>query len=798
MGKYKYLINLCLIICFLISCRQEKEEPAFHNWPVLGTYKQANSGKIVMPVGGIGTGTILMNGNGELINIGIMDCPQEGLSPEDKNSIAPFFAIYTKPDGEEASIRKLQGPSNSDDKERKGTNSLYPEIPLFRKAWFEAAFPFGIVHLRDNKMPVEVNLKTFNPLIPGEASPSSTPMAILIYEVTNTTNSMLEVSVCGAMSNLIGAGCKTISKTRIYISQDTTRSHNRNSYVEFSDVQGIYMVSDRDDLNDPSRGTIALSTAMADSVSYITGSRSGNKEECLTDFWNDFSKDGTLTKVQLPSGGYPLAALAIKQFLSPGETRYFRFFFTWHFPNRWNAGDKNYYAADYTNAWDVTKKITPYLPAFEEQNILFIRLLMDSDIPRSLTEAAINNLSGLKSQMYYRNENGDISGYECLNPAKNSRESNYSAWKYDFAFPFLYGRLSKTMSSGILRHEIDSLAQGTAINNISDEDRFGSIMKFYCDWQLSGDSAFLAENWKYVKRAIMTCLDSGGLDADDDGVSDILKSSASAIKDISKNFRLQFFYLGALKASVAMARQVNDTNFTSRCSALTSGGISWTNDAMSRFPEGNFKINSFTGLFIARISGLEEIINSEILKKALHEIYSDHLTKNVTAPFSAEYYRGDEYAAAALCIYEGLEYEGIKWFEEIRKRYDGKNGNPFNEADDICCETVPLASWAGIIAYTHFNFSAVTRTMTFTSKPGTYFWSDGYSWGSCKISEEKEMKREVEVQVYNGELKLKKFILINFGERELSRKDASIIKSGESFPFTVLRKSPLELESPNR
>ncbi len=776
MWKCKSFMLICLVSNLLVSCNHKIEEPAFHNWPVLNTYKQAGSGRISMPVGGIGTGTISINGNGELVDIAIMDSPGNGSSGINNNIVSPFFAIYTRPDGEDALIRKLQGPSVSSNTNGMGDNAEFPEIPGFKKSWFESAYPFGVVHLCDNKMPVEVNLKTFNPLIPGEAGPSGTPIAILIYEVKNTSHSMVEVSVCGALSNFISEGYNIMSDTKTGISQDTARLHYRNSYVAFSDVQGIYMVSDGNDLNDPNRGTIALSTAMADSISYIIDGISGNRDECLEGFWNDFSKDGTLTKRETSSGNYPLASLAIKQFLTPGETRYFRFFLTWHFPNRRASGARNYYAADYTNAWDVAKKVTPYLPVFEENNVQFVKAMMESSVPQPLIEASVDNLPGLRSYMFYRDAEGNMNGMECPDSTQG-RENDYSAWKYNFSFPFLFGRLSKTMSSGILMKE-----------GIPSEDLLASVIKFYNDWQLSGDSVYLADNWVNIRKAVSGCLGPAGQDADSDGICDKLKAATGKEVYFSDNFRLQFFYLGALKASEAMARQVNDTGFASACSGLFEGGTRWANDAMINAPAGSYTISSFTGLSIARVCGLGKIIDSGNLKKALLEIYSDNSGRTKTSSIATGNIRGDEYATAALCIYEGLETEGIEWIERIRKRYDGKNGNPFSEAEDKCCETFSLASWAGIVAYTQFSFSAVTGSMSFTSRPGTYFWSDGYSWGTCRIGEEEKMVKVVEVEVYNGTLELKKFIINDFGERELSRKVGVIIKPGESFPFTVLRK----------
>jgi hypothetical protein len=32
-----------------------------------------------------------------------------------------------------------------------------------------------------------------------------------------------------------------------------------------------------------------------------------------------------------------------------------------------------------------------------------------------------------------------------------------------------------------------------------------------------------------------------------------------------------------------------------------------------------------------------------------------------------------------------------------------------------------------------FNYNAPQKTITITSKPGTYFWSNGYAWGTCQV-----------------------------------------------------------------
>ncbi len=65
-------------------------------------------------------------------------------------------------------------------------------------------------------------------------------------------------------------------------------------------------------------------------------------------------------------------------------------------------------------------------------------------------------------------------------------------------------------------------------------------------------------------------------------------------------------------------------------------------------------------------------------------------------------------------------------------------------------------SWGAVFAISGFHFSAVTAEMSFAEKPGNWFWSNGYSWGTVKISE-KENNYTVTLEVLKGNLRLKKF-----------------------------------------
>gem|GEM_PF-3897198 len=772
MPRYGYLILLCLIGSNLVSCRQEQETPLFHNWTFLSTSDADQAEKIMIPVGGIGTGTVSMNGRGKLADPGFIDCLPRNPSPPEDKPASPVFTIYVRTDGKDPIVRSLTGLPAEDD--FKNINIPISESHLrgFKKTAFEGAYPFSVVRLRDSELPVEVNIKTFNPLIPGKTGPSSIPIVVLIYEVKNITNSLVEVSVCGAMRNPPDSGFEKTSNKDSIASNNNLTLEGRNRYLEFRDVQGIYMVSGKRAQNDHVKGSIALSTSNADSVTYLSSVKGKSPEEGLAEVLNDFSRDGELTVSRDSSETYPLAALAMKQFLNPGETRYFRFFITWHFTSRGNNAKENFYAADYTDAWDVAKKITPYLPGFEEHSMLFVKSLKESDIPETLTEAAVNNLSGLSSEMLFRDQEGNMAPRNCDNLSDNA--GYYSFWRLDYSFPYLFGKLSKTMSSQMLKH-----------NDISNEGILSAVIKLYNDWQLSADSVFLSDNWTNVKNALLTC--TADIDPDSDGICDVKGQANAESGDIGRVMGQQFYYLGALKAALIMAEAISDSVFISENSGTYERGSVWVKNAMKSVSPDSIETGTLTGLALATLSGLNGIADSEILKNLLRHVYSESTSQDNATSSPDRCSGGEEYAVAALCLYEGLIDEGINWIKGIRKRDYENSGNPYYDTEYSCSWSEATAAWAGIIAYTQFRYSRITGTMNFSSRPGTYFWSDGYAWGIVKTGETRGGITETEVRVLSGELRLRKMILNGFGERELSSDEPVLIKTGESLPFAVVR-----------
>jgi hypothetical protein len=150
-------------------------------------------------------------------------------------------------------------------------------------------------------------------------------------------------------------------------------------------------------------------------------------------------------------------------------------------------------------------------------------------------------------------------------------------------------------------------------------------------------------------------------------------------------------------------------------------------------------------------------------------------------PYYNEMMTGFEYATASHMIYEGMVSDGLKCFNAVRDRYDGKKRNPFNEIEAGYHYARAMASWAGVLAYTGFNYSAVTQTLTINPVTGTNIWSHGYGWGTFKINETKDKRLDITIAVRQGNIGIKHLIIK--GKGAINLKEAIRVEEGYAHTF---------------
>ena len=562
------------------------------DWPLLRRYDQDHLARIALPLGGIGTGTVSLGGRGDLRDWEVVNRPAKGFAPN-----RAFFALYARPRGGEAVTRCLEGPVEPAAYEGGfGSPARNHGLPRFRHCGFDAAYPLGQVVLSDPDVPVAVRLQAFNPLIPADADRSGIPTAVLRYVLTNRAAQPLDVSVCGSLENFIGSDGTT-----------TAPKQNVNLFRRRDGLAGIFLRSDGVPPTSEQWGTLALATTAQEGVTSRTAWPDLIWGDTLLDFWDDFSTDGRLEE-RSGGGDAPTASLAASLTLAPGETRAVTFLLTWHFPNRmtWNpkaavegeaccadgdCGDPdwvgNYYATQYRDAWDVAARTAAALPALEEDTLAFVRSFCESDLPPVVKEAALFNLSTLRSQTCFRIAEGHFMGWEgCGDKAGCCEGSCTHVWNYEQATAFLFGDLSRTMRDVEFGHATRPdglmsfraflpLARASEQGLAAADGQMGCLMKLYRDWQLFGNDDWLRALWPHARKALEFCWIAGGWDADKDGVMEGCQHNTMDVEYFGPNPQMGGWYLGALRAVEEMARHLGEPEFAETCHGLFERGSRW-------------------------------------------------------------------------------------------------------------------------------------------------------------------------------------------------------------------------------
>lgn len=780
-------------------------------WPVLKHYDGNHLYHLALPLGGIGTGTVSLGGRGELRDWEIMNVPAKGYSTVTTGNNAPFFAIHVAEKNGTSHTALLNGPLYDHEYlHYEGRPVNHHGLPRFGSCSFDAAYPFGQVHLSDEELPVEVTVKGFNPLIPADAENSGLPVAVLSYEVRNLTDKPMEVSVCGSIRNFIGKDGSQYMNDWKGDFIPVGAKDNRNEYREADGLRGIYFFSNGVSQESPAYGTMALSTQAVDGVSYRLSSTPDSWNNAILDFWDDFSTDGVLDAVHKPADSDPMASLSVRKTVAPHSTETFSFFLTWCFPNR-KAWSKtvvgNYYCTKFKDAWAAAEDIVPRMASLERETLRFVDAFLSSSYPDEVKEAALFNLSVLRSQTVFRLPSGHLMGWEGVMDRFGSCQGSCThVWNYETATAFLFGELARSMrdvefnyatkENGLMNFRAAlPLTEAAKGNAAAADGQMGCVMKFYREWQLSGDDRFLADNWEQVKKVLGYAWTPGGWDGNEDGVMEGSQHNTMDVNYFGPNPQMGFWYLGALRAAEEMAHATGDKAFARKCRRLFERGSRWMDehlfngeyyihritdpktfdfidlaDSTVSIPDYQLGegclVDQLVGQYMAHICGLGYLADKSHVHKTLESVmkynfvddFSRHFNNmrsyvmgdesgllmaswpkgrlKVPFPYFAEVMTGFEYCAATGMLYEGMTDDALRCIRAVRERHDGAKRNPFSEPECGHHYARSMASWSAVLAWSGFHYSGIDRTIRFTDRPGTYFWSNGYAWGTCVIDED--------------------------------------------------------------
>ncbi len=563
-------------------------------WPTLRSFAADQLACIALPLGGIGTGTVSLGGRGQLCDWEVMNRANKGSLPGVGACQGQAAVLLrTRTVNGQVQMRCCESALTPPFYGALGATQQLAGLPRFREGAFHAAYPLAQVCLADPEIPVSVRLEAFNPLIPGDSAASGLPVAALRYVLRNDSDSPVEATLCATMENFIG-----------HDGHEGTSVGNRCTWRS-AGARGLFMDSTGVPAHDERSGSMALTTTARHGISHRSACADLSWGDSWLDLWDDLEQDGRLDERDQGTRQVPRCALAVSTIVPAHAERSVTFVLTWHFPNRqtwtaqrseatrpWSDFPENYlgnwYCGQHADAWAVAVDVAARLNSLERDTLAFVGAVCAADLPVPVLDAALSNVSTLRSQTVFRTPDGLLFGWEGSSDHGGSCHGSCThVWNYEHATAALFPDLARGMREVEFLHCTGDtghmafrchlpLSRARDWATAAADGQMGCLLKLHREWRQSGDDAWLRKLWPAARKTLEFCWISGGWDADQDGVMEGCQHNTLDVEYYGPTGLMQFWYLGALRAAAVMARHLGETTFAAKCDDLTQRGAAWT------------------------------------------------------------------------------------------------------------------------------------------------------------------------------------------------------------------------------
>lgn len=677
-----------------------------HDNKLSGVLNMVYSGRklkeISFPLGGIGTGSIGLSGNGSLIDIEIFNRPNKGSSAG-----YTFFAIRAEyPDGK--SITKvLKGDHN---KELSGKHcyaigfglghgvreNMMSGFPHFKKVKFDGKFPIATLTFEDDDFPARVILNAFNPFIPLDADNSSIPAAFF------------DIKVESFLDNI---------KYTLVFSAENPFQSTQNIKVENDKFTALKLINSGVSEDDLSYGDITIATDCKDGLVQEYWYRETHSmiwHSKIITFWDELTK-GNLTERHYDNpAAYDIGVITTKAVINKNESKDFHFVLSWNVPNCYNYWNplkdengkdvtwKNYYTKLFANSTETAFYSLNNWDMLYSKTKNFCKSLHSSTLDKSVIDAISSNISVLKTPTVLRLEDGTFYGWEGVHEQAGSCEGTCThVWSYAYALCFLFPELERSIRNAEFKYDIDKFGgmdfrtklplgrEKDPINFPCVDGQMATVTKIYRDWKITGNDEWLRDNWDNIKKILEFAWNEGNSfewDKDKDGVLEGRQHHTLDVELFGPSSWLEGMYLSALKSASEMADYLGDYEKRDEYLKLFNNGYEWTkqnlyngkyfihkidvknreyvehfncpyywndevNEISFQISEGS-AIDQMLGQWHANICGLGDIFDKEQRKNALKNMFKNNYKpklRDVANPWRV-FALNDE-GGAMICTY---------------------------------------------------------------------------------------------------------------------------------------------------
>ena len=551
------------------------------------SYAGEKTTQIALPIGGIGAGSICMNGYGGLQDFSIRTRPETTAMPAGFSANSPeaaFAILHIK--GESTVTKLVEGPFppfKIFDQGLQGQGLRrggFEGFPRFQKCTFKGQYPFGEAVLTDASVPLEVKITGWNPFIPLDDKNSGIPCAILEYALHNVSAQPVEYEFSYHLSHL-APGCRPDQSATI------------NAVIP---GKGVWMTNGEAQNAEAFGSAALIAIGSTPRIKAMWLRSPGWEFDSLSALWREVSTGHFTTNDgsnNVDTAGRNGGSILLEGKLAPGGSRTHCIVIAWHFPNCYLreglksdstnvTGDpgcrvvpsgaappwRPFYASQWKDARDVALYVEQNYDSLRARTVNFKEALFASTLPAYVLDAVSANLGILKSPTVLREENGNMWGWEgCFPDSGCCHGSCTHVWNYAQAFPHLYPQLERTLRDLELVRSMDERGHVTFRGAIPDgpvdhsfhaasDGQLGGIMKLFRDWQISGDTEWLKRMYPLAKRSIDYGIRTW--DPDHNGALFEPHHNTYDIEFWGAEPMCTSIYIGALSAMAQMAKAVGE------------------------------------------------------------------------------------------------------------------------------------------------------------------------------------------------------------------------------------------------
>jgi uncharacterized protein (DUF608 family) len=556
-----------------VSIQRKAESGRVYNGPYTGEFLK----RVAFPIGGLGAGMFCLEGTGAFSHMSVSHKPEIFHEP------GMFAALCVK--GMKSGTKVIEGPSPDWKKFGKpdagnGSGGTIYGLPKFHQAEFLARFPFGMIKLEDEDVPVKVSIEGWSPFIPTDADNSSLPVGALEYQFRNTGNTELDMIFS--------------FNSRNFMRKD-------KAVGSIKKISNGFVLSCEELADKPhTRGDFSVYTDQSETVVDHCWFRGGWFDP-LTITWETI-RSGEMKNVEPVETGAPGASLYVPFKLAAGEEKKIKLMMTWYVPSSdlrvgedgqadancdpasgcctttaelgLADNDKpftgNSYKPWYSNKFPDVYAVADYFKRnyddLKRKSELFRDAFYSSTLPAEVIEAVAANLTILKSPTVMRQFDGRLWSFEgCGDNWGCCHGSCTHVWNYAQAIPHLFPALERTLRHTEFCEGQDAEGHQTFRANMpirqvkhefhaAADGQLGGIMKVYREWRISGDNEWLKKMYPMVKKSMDYCIKTW--DPRGKGIIEEPHHNTYDIEFWGPDGMCTSFYLGALNAMIKMGKQV--------------------------------------------------------------------------------------------------------------------------------------------------------------------------------------------------------------------------------------------------